>query len=198
MGHTEPRLGWLKQVVRESVDELVRRDREILGTTERVVVGRLMIYLYQRLQCLEEDSWVLDQEYQRIKGEIKRPDGPRSPKIVPDLALHRRIDCEGNLLVIEVKTTRASGNPRNPGRLHDFAKLSLLTGSVPSVKAYGPRRLLRLPECDPPGRGGAPEEIHLRSMAPYKYGLWLRIPPDESAGCWWWSDHNVPRQPSPM
>jgi hypothetical protein len=198
MEYAEPGLGWLKQVVGESVDELYRRDQEILGTTERVVVGRLMIYLYLRLSDLEENGWVLDQEYQRIEGEIKRPDGPLSPKIVPDLALHRRMDREGNLLVIEVKTTRMSSNPSNPGRLHDLAKLSLLTGSVPSVKAYGPRRILRLSDCESPGGQGPPEAIHLRSMVPYKYGLWLRIPPDEGAECWWFSDRKIAQGPSPM
>lgn len=189
----QPTLGRLKQAVRDSVNELNRRDREILGTTERVVVGRLMIYLYQRLQDLECDGWVLDQEYQRIEGEIKRPDGPATPKIVPDLVLHSRMDRTGNLLMIEVKANKESAHPGNGERLHDFAKLALLTKQVDHVDAYGAdgdRLYLRRPGDDPPDRLDHRGELHLRSMAPYKHGLWLLIPPQPAAPeYWWWSEH---------
>lgn len=187
-----PTLEWLQQEVQESVRELYRRDEKVLGTTERVVVGRLIIYLYERLRKLERDGWVLDQEYQRIEEKIKRtdPGDPRSPKIVPDLALHRRMDSTGNLLVIEVKTSRESKDPSNSERLHDFAKLSLLTETSKYVDAYrGNPVLLRLPGSDPPPGRGAPQHISLDGMAPYEHGLWLRVPQRyEDAGYWWWSE----------
>jgi len=87
---------------------------------------------------------VLDQEYQRFKYETKTLEGPRARKVVPDLILHRRHEADGNVLVIEVKTARGEGE-----RLHDFAKLYVLTGCAEYAEDYDGS--LRLPGNQLPG-----------------------------------------------
>jgi hypothetical protein len=179
----------------ESVADLYARDREILGTTERVVVARLMIYLNEHLRYLATNGLVLDQEYERVDQVTKALVGTQPParKIVPDLILHRRRDTGslGNLLAIEVKTKVGSN-----GRLHDFAKLSVLTGHIKFADAY--EKCLRRPGDPLPngqkhrGRVGLP-----RGMSPYSHGAWLLVTPTQAdSESWWWSGGRSPRRHS--
>jgi hypothetical protein len=126
---------------------------------------------------------VLDQEYQRFKYETKTLEGPRARKVVPDLILHRRHEADGNVLVIEVKTARGEGE-----RLHDFAKLYVLTGCAEYAEDYDGS--LRLPGNQLPGEQRCQGRFSLPgAMAPYQHGLWLLVPPDGTdPEYWWWSD----------
>lgn len=175
-----PTREWLSDAVHDSVGELMERDREILGSTERVVVGRLMIYLHKRVQDLERMGWMLDQEYQRFEYRVKTLVGPRKRKFTPDLILHRRRDRRGNLLVIEVKTAK-----RKSRRPHDFAKLSVLTGHANYAEAR--QDGLRLPKDPVPAEQAHGENFRLpERFVPYKHGLWLFISPDEASTEFWW------------
>jgi hypothetical protein len=142
-----------------------------------------MIYLHKRLRHLESDGLVLDQEYQRFEYETKTLEGPRARKVVPDLILHRRRDANGNVLVIEVKTARGEGE-----RLHDFAKLAVLTGCAKYAEDY--EGSLRLHGTQLPGEQTCQGRFSLpAAMAPYKHGLWLLVPPDGiDPEYWWWSN----------
>jgi hypothetical protein len=71
MAGDDPTFALIHDAVLTSVDELYDRDEAILETTERVVVGRLMIYLNARLAHLTNQGYVLDQEYERF-GLVKK------------------------------------------------------------------------------------------------------------------------------
>lgn len=180
----DPTFVLLRGAVLSAVDELFALDEEILGTTERVVVGRLANYLDARLTGLAEQRYALDQEYERVGLVGKRFDGKgeiKDRKFVPDLIVHRRLrnGQHDNLLVMEVKTD-AQGD-----RLHDFAKLSVLTGHADSAVAY--TRSLRIDGEDPPrgqqkrGKVWRPAGMNY----PYRFGLWLLVLRDR-VEFWWW------------
>jgi hypothetical protein len=185
-----PSFGRLWEAVRAAADDLYARDLDLLGTTERAVVGRLMVYLDKHLAGLSQSGLVLDQDYERAGQVTKRLVGTGLPdrKVVPDLVFHRRHDQgpAGNVLAMEVKT-----DSRLDGRLHDFAKLSILTGHVTEVIAYD--KCLRMPGDPAPlgqsekGTVSLPDGMH-----PYRYGLWLLLKPN-GAQCCWWSNRKGPR-----
>ena len=141
------------------------KEPELLGTTERVLAGRLMLNLHEDLKrrsvrMPELHGYTVDLEYERAGNDPKRVtgwrtiDGQRRPfqrKIAPDLLIHRRrlhlgpgpqIDPHANLLAIEIKTN-PSGDVES-----DRAKLRLLTGMVDWVECQRRGRGTRL-------RGGA-------------------------------------------
>lgn len=184
-----PSLGQLWEAVCAAIDDLYARDSKLLGTTERAVVGRLMVYLDQHLADLSRSGLVLDQDYERAGQVTKRLVGTGLPnrKIVPDLIFHRRHDLgpAANLLAVEVKTRN-----RQDGRLHDFAKLSVLTGHVRQAIAYD--KCLRLPGDPAPPRQRERGTVSLpQRMHPYRYGLWLLLTPN-AAECWRWSNRRSP------
>jgi len=186
----DPTFSQIHRAVCVSVHDLYDSDSEILGTTERVVVGRLILYLNGHLAGLIENGIVLDQDYERAGRITKRLAGTGLPdrKMVPDLILHRRRDQgpSGNLLAIEVKTVK-----NNYGRLHDFAKLSVLTGHADNALAYG--NCLRLPGDPEPTRQTLRGHVSLPcDMHPYKYGLWLLVAPT-GPQFWWWLDRRGPK-----
>ncbi|RQX05722.1 hypothetical protein DLJ59_06900 [Micromonospora inaquosa] len=163
---------------------------DLLGTTERAVVGRLMVYLDRHLAALSSSGLVIDQDYERAGQATKRLTARGMPdkKIVPDLIFHRRRDLgpTGNVLAIEVKTDR-----RADGRLHDFAKLSVLTGHVTTAIAYG--KYLRLHgDRAPEGQARTADVSLPLGMSPYKYGIWLLLEP-RGTECWWWSNGKAPQ-----
>jgi hypothetical protein len=180
-----PSFGQLWNAVRAALDDLYDRDIDLLGTTERAVVGRLMVYLDKHLAGLSRGGLVIDQDYEHAGQATKRlaATGLPDKKVVPDLVFHRRGDPgpTGNVLAIEVKT-----NSRADGRLHDFAKLSVLTGHVTGAIVYD--KCLRLhsgPALPQQARKG--EVRLLPDMSPYRYGIWLLLE-TSGAECWWWSE----------
>jgi hypothetical protein len=181
----------LQRAVCDAVNDVRQKDPEILGTTERVLVGRLMIYLNSRLKPVIDDELRLDQEYERAGQVTKRlagHGGIADRKIVPDMILHRRFDQgpDGNLLAIEVKTLAGQH-----ARLHDSAKLAVLTGHAQSALAY--EKSLRL-VGDPAPRQALRGNVYLPpGMHPYKYGLWLLVTPGGTEFRWW-IDGAAPRQ----
>ncbi|GAA0393474.1 hypothetical protein [Micromonospora gifhornensis] len=190
MEESVPSFIQLWDAVQAAMDDLYTHDLNLLGTTERAIVGRLMVYLDRHLAHLSRDGLVLDQDYERA-GQVTKTlvgTGMRARKVVPDLVFHRRRDPgpAGNLLAIEVKT-----DSRSNGRLHDFAKLSVLTGHVTQAIAYD--RCLRLygdpapPRQSEKGMVGLPDGMH-----PYRDGLWLLLEPT-GVRCWWWSNGRGPQ-----
>ncbi|MCG5446161.1 hypothetical protein NIE79_004728 [Micromonospora sp. NIE79] len=150
-----------------------------------------MIYLNRHVTGLSLNGLVLDQDYERAGQVTKRLIGAGlGRKIIPDMIVHRRHDLgpAGNLLAIEVKT-----HNREDGRLHDFAKLSVLTGHAAEAIAYD--KCLRLLPSDPvPSDQSFRGHVSLpASMCPYKHGLWLLLEPD-GPQYWWWSSGSGPRR----
>jgi hypothetical protein len=149
-----------------------------------------MIYLNRHLTGLSLNGLVLDQDYERAGQVPKRLIGAGlNRKIIPDMIVHRRHDLgsTGNLLAIEVKT-----HNRDDARLHDFAKLSVLTGHVAEAIAYD--KCLRLPSDPVPSDQNFQDHLSLPAgMHPYKHGLWLLLEPD-GPQYWWWSSGNGPRR----
>lgn len=190
MAGDDPTFALIHDAVLTSVDELYDRDEAILETTERVVVGRLMIYLNARLAHLINQGYVLDQEYERfglVKKEFYGKGELDNRKFVPDMVLHRRVDNDdsANLLAVEVKTDRRRG------RLHDFAKLSLLTGHADHALAF--TKSLRLEgAAEPAGQQQVGEVYRPGSMCPYRFGLWLLVL-RERAEFWWWLNGEAPQ-----
>ncbi|GAA3273533.1 hypothetical protein Dvina_37415 [Dactylosporangium vinaceum] len=190
MDHDDPMFAPIRDAVLTSVEELYDRDAVILGTTERVVVGRLMIYLNARLTQLISRGYVLDQEYERfglVKKAFTGGAALEDRKFVPDIILHRRLDNadSANLLAVEVKTDRQRG------RLHDFAKLSLLTGHAHYALAFN--KSLRLEgAATPAGQRQVGEVYRPDCMSPYRFGLWLLVLP-QRAEFWWWLNGAAPQ-----
>ena len=181
----------IRRAVCASVRDVYRKDPEIVGTTERVVVGRLMIYLNGHLNDAIKREFSLDQDYERAGPVTKRLDGRGAllgRKIVPDMILHRRLDTgpEGNLLAIEVKTSSSKY-----AKLHDFAKLSILTGHAKHALAFD--KCLRLNGDEPPNQKLQGHVFLPANMHPYKYGLWLLIVPNGTE-YWWWMNGSSPQQ----
>jgi hypothetical protein len=184
---SDPSLNELKRGVERALDDLYRRDPDVLGTTERVLVGRLIVYLTEHLrpwlsQEFGDGKLVLDQEYERSGSVTKRltqaRDGALRRKITPDLILHRRHDnsARGNLLAIEVKARDS-----HDGYLHDRAKLAVLTGVANSARAYqGYLRLdgdkPRKPDDELQGLVGLPLDENDEAIHYYQHGLWMCLP----------------------
>ncbi|MDG6106960.1 hypothetical protein Daura_28095 [Dactylosporangium aurantiacum] len=182
MPPADPTFEELQAAVEATLDDLYRLDEAILQTTERVVVGRMMIYLDRHL-----DRWLarepddgglhLDQEYERFAGVTKVLRGEssdRARKISPDVVLHRRRtnDDGANVLAIEVKVRQDA-----PDRLHDLAKLSVLTG-LSGAYAYGAGLRVRRDNTlgEPTAMVGLPYDAGTgEQMRPYRFGLWLPI-----------------------
>ncbi|GAB4102989.1 hypothetical protein GCM10028790_20080 [Micromonospora taraxaci] len=69
---TDPSCDPLRGAICASVHDLYTHDLDLLGTTKRVVVGRLMIYLNRHLTGLSLNGLVLDQDYERAGQATKR------------------------------------------------------------------------------------------------------------------------------
>lgn len=156
-------------LVRSALHSLLGEDPDCLDGTERTVTGRLAVHLDRALQRADDDEgYIVDIEYERAGGDVKRlqAEGRLGRKIVPDLLIHRRGLRGGdeNLLVVEVKPRR-----RVPGveKVHDRAKLSLLTGQVNEVFT-GARKYLRF--CRVPGDW--PVSLP-GGITPYRFGAWI-------------------------
>ena len=196
----DPSRADLEAATKAAVNRLRHRDRDILGTTEHVLVGRLMIYLNDQFKQWDDTKLVLDQDYERAGRDVKRVVSTTglARKIVPDIVHHRRgsHDPEGNLLAIEVKVTNG-----NAGFLHDRAKLAVLTGLAPSAMAYP--KALRLPGDPAPAASAkhhprtrpSPEQQLPRLTRPadpltsevihlYRFGLWLLVTQQTAQMIW--------------
>lgn len=177
--HYEPTRDQLAQALEAAANDLRSRDRDLIDTTERVVVARFLIYLEYYFNCLDNPvGFRLDMEYERARTDPKKfnglgPLGPFKRKIVPDLIYHRRGDSGpgSNHLAIEIKTRRTSMEG------HDLAKLSVLTGREPyAFVSLSPRILIRRAPTDPIHAPSDRYTVHLPSdFAPYRYGALLRL-----------------------
>jgi hypothetical protein len=183
---------------------------ELLGTTERVLAGRMMLNLHEDLQRRAAQNaalrgYTIDLEYERAGVDPKRVTGMRTVddvrrpfqrKIAPDLLIHRRrlrrdsgarIDPFANLLAVEIKTN-PSGDLES-----DRAKLRLLTGMADWVQCQRRGRGTRLHGG---GQGVAPEDIDWvqrpdrdRMGDPYIHGALLVITPDGMVPEWFGIAH---------
>jgi hypothetical protein len=172
----------------------------IVTTTERAVVGRLLVHLTatfatNRRPTTEPDhGYVWDVEYMRSGDNAKelrplkvptRAPGDRRPtvrRIAPDLVWHRRLfDMAAhpspvqlsppNLIAVEVKL-----DAQGPKMLSDWAKLALLTGAAENLEWYTTD--LRLPGSAKPGQQEQLGTVRLPDAIakhPYEHGLSLNI-----------------------
>lgn len=157
----------LDQMLRQAHVLFHQRDGALMNTTERVVSGRLLVYL-DALVCADPRlaGYSIDLEYERAGIAMKSLNGTRAGtgdrfarKIVPDLILHQRDvnDGQSNLLAIEIKT-----KPR-ADFAHDRAKLAVLTQQAPWAECVerGNRKSLVA------GAGPRPRGVDTVSLPPH-------------------------------
>jgi hypothetical protein len=135
-----------------ALDALYSKERVVLSTTERTVVGRLLVHADRvsqgRKGCLEEGGHTWDIEYSKASGDPKvfqirhrtavgEGRSPGGRLFSPDLLWHRRLlapsdgasqKARANVVAVEVKLEAFGEALRS-----DWAKLALLTGTVSEV-----------------------------------------------------------------
>lgn len=177
----------LEAAIEAAIVTLRVSDGDLMGTTERAVVARLMIYLDRELSQLPHTGHLrLDMEYERTVRSVNalvaadperaikafdRSNPPanarRQRKIVPDLIYHQR-DTSINHLVIEVKVGRFPAWQEQ----HDLAKLSLLTGRVNRIGMDSKRRFHPF---DPDRWPNSEEVRRPEDLSTYSYGAFLQL-----------------------
>jgi len=169
----------VKELFQAAVAQVYKDDHALLGTTERVLVGRLLIYMDRLLEETPGDGLHVDLDFERAGRDIKSlhqygTPGALRRKIVPDIVVHRRAHNgpSDNLLAVEAKISEGTA-----GWLHDRAKLAVLTGNAECALAH--RRYLRLPGDRPsPQDDPAPARVALpQDMHPYRLGVWACLLP---------------------
>lgn len=109
-------------------------------STERAIVGRMMVHASPRVVSVFGQHAVVDYEYERV-GMGRRAKRRGAVKISPDLIVHNRQDPAGNFLAIEVKPMghkRLRAWPDGPA-LEDFKKLHFLTHHLECAEPVGMR-----------------------------------------------------------
>lgn len=102
----EEKLSTLSKVLDEALDELYRKDKSLLERQvhERTIVFRLGIYIQELMNKYGGfEGFNLDFEYNRNVSDVKRLPGWENGAY-PDLIVHKRVENDFNLLVMEFKT----------------------------------------------------------------------------------------------
>lgn len=180
--HLRPNPPDLDARLSEALTRLYAETPSILLTTERPVVGRLLLHLHSVFADLTDTGHTWDLDYARDRTrtkalEISAAEAERY--IIPDLIWHRRLlpDENGraprrhgsdNLIAIEVKL----GRPGTAAGEHDVAKLAVLTDTVAQVHLVGEwlQRIHRTSALHVPQVVTRPE-----SLGAYRIGLALAL-----------------------
>lgn len=107
----------VKEAVERACRKLMRKDFVMLaiGAHEQAICHRLAVYL-ERFADLNVDC-----EYNRQRLHPKR--APGLGKIKPDILIHKRMDRDFNLLVVEAKA-RATSSTRDIRKVRELTEVS--------------------------------------------------------------------------
>lgn len=95
----------IKRYVESALNKVYREDMSLIEreASERAIVFRFGLYLYEILKSTEFKDYDVDVEYNRNGYDAKRIPS-RQNGSYPDLIMHCRTSNELNLLVLEFKT----------------------------------------------------------------------------------------------
>lgn len=129
----------LKIAIERACRKLMRKDFVMLaiGAHEQAICHRLAVYL-ERFADLNVDC-----EYNRQRLHPKR--APGLGKIKPDILIHKRMDRDFNLLVVEAKA-RATSSIRDVRKVRELTEVGGAFGYALGVYLHvqnSPKRVLR-------------------------------------------------------
>lgn len=116
----------IKRYVESALNKVYREDMSLIEreASERAIVFRFGLYLYEILKSTEFKDYDVDVEYNRNGYDPKRTPSHPQNGIVPDLIVHIRESNDYNLLVLEFKTER------NNNQSEDIKKIKELTSAT--------------------------------------------------------------------
>jgi hypothetical protein len=98
----------IKELISESLNELVRYDGELItrNVREECINHRFAIYLERNLKTFNIHGYDVDLEYNKNKSrpkEVLLDQGKNLKAIRPDIIVHKRIRNDSNLIAFEIK-----------------------------------------------------------------------------------------------
>lgn len=116
----------IKRYVKSALKKVYREDMSLIEreASERAIVFRFGLYLYEILKSTEFKDYDVDVEYNRNGYDPKRISSHSQNGIVPDLIIHKREVNTDNVLVLEFKTYWNSNQTDDVDKIQKLMDLS--------------------------------------------------------------------------